>query len=341
MESAVDYVLGSRVPEPDSPIEIAPGILWIRLPMPLALDHVNLYLLEDGDGWTLIDCGLADPGTRAVWERLLATRLQGRPINRIIVTHFHPDHVGMAGWLLDRTGAGLWMSRVEWLMARSAWLDTESDQSAEMRRFYRCAGFDEPDIAAYCELGNDYRGLVTPIPVSYSRITGQTRFRIGGRLWEPIFGSGHSPDHVALYCARDRLLLGGDMLLPRITPIIAVWWQEPDADPLSDYLDFLGSLGGVADDVLVLPAHNRPYRELRTRIADLVRHHEMRLALTRDACREPAAASAVMRALFPRELDTFQARFAIGETIAHINRLLATGTLVRGTDGAGRDLYRA
>ena len=206
--------------------------------MPLALDHVNLYLLEDGDGWTLVDCGLADPGTRAVWERLLATRLNGRPITRIIVTHFHPDHVGMAGWLEERTGAGLWMSRVEWLMARSIWLDTESDRSPQMREFYRRAGFDAHDIQAQCELGNDYRGLVTPIPVSYSRITPQTGFRIGDRLWQPVFGSGHSPDHVALYCESDRVLLGGDMLLPRITPIIAVWWQEPDADPLSDYLEF-------------------------------------------------------------------------------------------------------
>ncbi len=340
MESNVDYVLGSRVPEPGDPIEIAPGILWIRLPMPLALDHVNLYLLEDGDGWTLVDCGLADPGTRAVWERLLATRLNGRPITRIVVTHFHPDHVGMAGWLQERTGAGLWMSRVEWLMARSTWLDTESDRSPQMQEFYRRAGFDEQDIQAHCELGNDYRGMVTPIPVSYSRITRQTGFRIGDRLWRPVFGSGHSPDHVALYCERDKVLLGGDMLLPRITPIIAVWWQEPDADPLSDYLEFLGSLGEVADDALVLPAHNRPYRELRTRIVDLGRHHETRLALTLDACSEPATAAAVMRTLFPRELDTFQSRFAIGETIAHINRLLATGGLVRGAGGNGCDLYR-
>ena len=339
MESKVDYILGTRIPEPDTPIEIAPGILWIRLPMPLALDHVNLYLLEDGHSWTLVDCGLADPVSRAVWERVLATHLRGRPISRIIGTHFHPDHVGLAGWLQGRTGAEFWMSQIEWLSARSTYLDTESSDSPEMQDFYRRAGFAETDIATYRDLGNDYRGLVTPIPVTYSRITKETEFRIGDRLWRPIFGSGHSPDHVTLHCERDRLLLGGDMLLPRITPIIAVWWQEPDGNPLSDYLAFLGTLGNVADDVLVLPSHNRPYREIRTRITDLGRHHAMRLELTCTACNEPARASEVMRVLFPRELDAFQARFAIGETIAHINKLLWSGELIRRTGPADQYLY--
>jgi len=339
MESNVDYVMGERVPEPATPIEIAPGILWIRLPMPIALDHINLYLLDDGDAWVLIDTGLGDPVSIGTWETLLETKLQGRPIRRIIGTHFHPDHVGLAGWLQNKTGAELWMTQLEWLSARQAYLDVEDASSAQMQRFYHRAGLNETELRAYREMGNDYRSMVTPIPAVYKRVTGATVFEIGGRKWEPIFGSGHSPDHISLYCAEDRILLGGDMLLPRITPIIAVWWQEPEGDPLAGYLDFLGTLGHIAEDVLVLPAHNRPYRELRTRVKDLADHHVERLDITLDTCAAPATGRDVMKALFTRELDAFQTRFAIGETVAHINNLLHKGALTRDLDEEGRHRY--
>ena len=339
MESKVDYILGERVPEPATPIEITEGILWIRLPMPMALDHINLYLLDDGDSWVLIDTGLGDPVSMGTWEILLATHLAGRPIQRVIGTHFHPDHVGLAGWLLDKTGAEFWMSQIEWLSARQAYLDIEDASSALMQRFYHQVGLGQVEINSYRELGNDYRSMVTPIPATYNRIGPATTFTIGGRLWQPLFGSGHSPDHVALYCPEDQILLGGDMLLPRITPIIAVWWQEPDGDPLAGYLEFLGTLGHVADDVLVLPAHNRPYRELRIRVTDLVDHHGERLDVTFEACAKPATGQEVMKALFTRELDVFQTRFAIGETVAHINNLLHKGILQRNLDENGQFRY--
>ncbi len=340
MESNVDYVLSERIPEPLTPIEIADGILWIRLPMPIALDHINLYLLDNGESWVLVDTGLADPVSRATWDSLLAGPLSGRPIRKIIGTHFHPDHVGLAGWLQARSEAEFWMSRVEWLTARSAYLDTEDQSSELMGYFYQLAGLGPDQITAYRDLGNDYRDLVSPIPATYNRITAATTFRIGSRVWHPIFGSGHSPDHVALYCPDDRILLGGDMLLPRITPIIAVWWQEPESDPLADYLEFLGTLGHVADDVLVLPAHNRPYRELRTRINDLGLHHAQRLEMTLDRCLAPTTAREVMDTLFTRKMDAFQTRFAIGETVAHINNLMFKGELVRTLDTPARYLYQ-
>ena len=339
MHSSVDYVLGDRIPDPLQPIEIAQGILWIRLPMPIALDHINIYALDDGDSWVLIDTGLADPASIGTWTELLEGPLSGRPVTRIIGTHFHPDHVGMAGWLRARSQAEFWMSQIEWLMARSAYLDTEDQSSELMRQFYRLAGLGPEDIAAYVELGNDYRDLVTPIPATYNRITRSTSFRIGGRIWQPIFGSGHSPDHVTLHCPDDGIVLGGDMLLPRITPIIAVWWQEPDGDPLADYLRFLDTLGHVAEDVLVLPAHNRPYRELRRRVSDLGRHHANRLDMTLERCRTPTTAKNIMDIMFTRELDAFQTRFAIGETLAHINNLIYRGEIVRNLDGPAPYIY--
>ena len=339
MKSNVDYILGERVPEPASPIEITPGILWIRMPMPMALDHINIYAVDDGDSWVLIDTGLGDPVSIGTWETLLTTSLGGRSISRIIGTHFHPDHVGLAGWLQNKTGANLWMTQLEWLSARQAYLDVEDASSEHMTRFYRQLGLGADELRTYQELGNDFRSMVTPIPATYTRITPASRFTIGGRDWIPVFGSGHSPDHVTLYCAEDRIMLGGDMLLPRITPIIAVWWQEPEGDPLAGYLEFLGTLGHIADDVLVLPAHNRPYRELRTRVTDLRDHHAERLEITYDACATPATGRDVMKALFTRELDAFQTRFAIGETAAHINNLLHKGELTRDLDEAGRFRY--
>ncbi len=336
MESEINYILGDRLPSPLVPIEIAPGILWVRLPMPMALDHINIYLLDDGDQWVLIDTGLGDTISIQTWELLLQNNLSGRRIGHIIGTHFHPDHVGLAGWLINKTEAQFWMTQIEWLSARQAYLDIEDASSILMQRFYYRCGINPDEIEEYRKLGNDYRSLVTPIPATYKRITSNTTFKVGNRVWEPIFGSGHSPDHVALFSKNDEILLGGDMLLPKITPIIAVWWQEPESDPLKDYLDFLGSINDLTDRVLILPAHNRPYREVRKRISNLQSHHEERLSITQETCRNPSTARDVMRSLFPRKLDPFQTRFAIGETMAHINNLLFKSELTRYLDHKGQ-----
>jgi glyoxylase-like metal-dependent hydrolase (beta-lactamase superfamily II) len=332
MLSNVDYIIGDKIPDPTAPIEIAEGILWLRLPMPIALDHINLYLLDDGDSWVLIDTGLADPVSIEIWNTLLKNHLSGRPIRKIIVTHFHPDHVGLAGWLLEKMDSEFWMTQIEWLSARQAYLNIDGISTKAMVDFYKRAGLDDQTVKIYEKTGNDYREMVTPIPPVYKRIEKTTTFIIGGRTWLPVFGSGHSPDHVSFYCKKDKIMLGGDMLLPRITPIIAVWWQEPDGDPLAGYLDFLDTLGPIATDAMILPAHNRPYRELHTRVSDLISHHKERLETTYDACKTGASADFVMKSLFKRELDAFQARFAIGETIAHINNLLITGELKKDID---------
>jgi glyoxylase-like metal-dependent hydrolase (beta-lactamase superfamily II) len=329
MKQDIDYLLADRIPEPGEAIELAPGILWLRMPMPMALNHINIYLLDDGDGWTVIDCGLADQTIMAIWERVGSDVLGGRPITRIIGTHFHPDHVGLAGWMLERHDASFWMSRAEWLNARAFYLDTSVEFIEQMAGFYTRTGMTVPEIERLRLHGNEYRRLVTPIPSAFSRIAPDTRFTIGGRDWLPIFGAGHSPEHVSLYSPELNLILGGDMLLPRITPIIAVWWTEPDGNPLADYLKFLDGLDDHGDDVRVLPAHDRPYRGLKSRVQYLGRHHEQRLDTTAGACRAPATAREVMGVLFDRELDAVQTRFAIGESLAHLHLLLDQGALNR------------
>ena len=339
MESKVDYIFGDKLPVPLEPIEVAEGILWFRLPMPIALDHINIYLLDDGDSWVLIDTGLGDTRSIEIWTNILRKYLSKRPIQKIIVTHFHPDHVGLAGWLIERTDAEFWMTQIEWLSARQAYLTVDSGVSQAMSAFYKKANLKPDLIKIYDDIGNDYRSMVTPIPLEYDRIEHSTSFKIGDRIWKPVFGSGHSPDHVSFYCEKDRIMLGGDMLLPRITPIIAVWWQEPNADPLEGYIEFLKTLGSIGSDALILPAHNRPYKELQTRVADLISHHNERLEITYEACKNENSAEAIMQELFIRKLDPFQTRFAIGETIAHINNLIKKGTLKRRLDDDGVYFY--
>ena len=339
MESKVDYIFGDKLPVPLEPIEVAEGILWFRLPMPIALDHINIYLLDDGDSWVLIDTGLGDTKSIEIWTNILKKYLSKRPIQKIIGTHFHPDHVGLAGWLIERTDAEFWMTQIEWLSARQAYLTVDSGFSQVMSAFYKKANLKPDLIKIYEDIGNDYRSMVTPIPLEYERIEHSTSFKIGDRVWKPVFGSGHSPDHVSFYCEKDRIMLGGDMLLPRITPIIAVWWQEPNADPLKGYIEFLETLGSIGSDALILPAHNRPYKELQTRVADLIFHHNERLEITYEACKNENSAEAIMQELFIRKLDPFQTRFAIGETIAHINNLIKKGTLKRRLDDDGVYFY--
>ena len=339
MESKVDYIFGDKLPIPLEPIEVAEGILWFRLPMPIALDHINIYLLDDGDSWVLIDTGLADTKSIEIWTNILKKYLSKRPIQKIIGTHFHPDHVGLAGWLIERTDAEFWMTQIEWLSARQAYLTVDNGFSQVMSAFYKKANLKPDLIKIYEDIGNDYRSMVTPIPLEYERIEHLTSFKIGDRVWKPVFGSGHSPDHVSFYCEKDRIMLGGDMLLPRITPIIAVWWQEPNADPLKGYIEFLETLGSIGSDALILPAHNRPYKELQTRVADLIFHHNERLEITYEACKNENSANSIMQKLFTRKLDPFQTRFAIGETIAHINNLIKKGTLKRRLDDDGVYFY--
>ncbi len=339
MLTPLSFPFGEDLPEGSGLIEVAPGIHWARLPLPFALDHVNLYFLEDGDGWTVLDTGIASPKTIGIWEALLDGPLGGRPVTRVIGTHFHPDHVGLVGWLLDRFAPEFWISRTEWLNARMTWLDTSEDFAAQIASFYGRTGLDGQIVDGFRDLGNVYRPLVTPIPAHFQRIGPETVFEIGGRRWEPIFGAGHSPEHVCLFDRDAGIVLGGDFLLPKITPIVAVWWSEPEADPLADYLAFLHTSRDFSADVTVLPAHDRPYKGLDLRIDALVSHHDERLDVTRQAVTTPATARQVMTQLFQRELDLHQTRFAMGESLAHLHRLMQMGDVRRYATGDSPYLY--
>ncbi|WP_157505651.1 MBL fold metallo-hydrolase [Geminicoccus roseus] len=330
-----------EVPEPGVPVQLVDGIFWLRLRLPFALDHVNLWILDDGDGWTLVDTGLGDAPTKAIWDSLLGGFLAGRPVRRILATHFHPDHAGNVGSLVGRTGAELLMSRTEWLTARMLALDTSEDFVESGHRFDLACALPGDLRAHRASRGNYYRRNVDPVPYGFTRLKGGDRLRLAGSEFQVIIGEGHSPEQVTLFSAERNLLIAADQVLPSISPNVAVWPSEPHGDPLGGFQASFERYAGIGDEALVLPSHKTPFTGVQARIAQLQSHHQERLEATLAACATSRTAAQVMLALFPRALDIHQVGFALGETLAHLNRLVESGAIRRTMSRDGVNLYRA
>ena len=316
---------------------VAPGVSWLRLALPFRLDHVNVYLLDDGDGTTAIDTGLYDPQTCAVWEQVLpALARAGRPLRRIVVTHCHPDHAGMAGWLVARTGATLLMSTSDYLTSLAIHLDPGALESETYRSFYARHGLDAAATARMLSNGHGSLRMVSPLPRVYGRVIEGETLTIGARRWDVLTGGGHAPEQVMLHCAADGLLLCADQVLARITPNISVQATDPDGDPLGIYLRSLAALRAtVPAATLALPGHNLPFHGLHVRIAELEGHHAVRCAMIVDACRAgPVSAAALVPVMFGRLIDDpHQMGFAFSEALAHANLLVREGALRQVKDG--------
>jgi glyoxylase-like metal-dependent hydrolase (beta-lactamase superfamily II) len=336
---ALDYPFASP-PDHDGATEVAPGVYWLRFPLPFALNHINLWLLEDGPGWVLVDTGIKSDLSRALWERHFATTLRGRPITRIIVTHYHPDHVGNAGWLVERWRPEFLTSRAEWLTATLMRTETGADAVQFWGEFFRAAGLDEDTIKAVATRGENYADRVGPIPRHYDRLTEGDVLSIGGRSWRVIIGTGHSPELICLYSEADRLLISSDQVLPGISPNVSVWPTEPNGNPLEDFLASCRRLGSLDPETFVLPMHGKPFYRLHERLDELARHHTERLDLTIDCCRTPITAAQLLPAMFKRKLDFQQTQFAVGEALAHLNHLVAGGRLSRIAEPGKPFLYR-
>lgn len=321
-------------PETGRMLEVAPGVFWLRMPLPFALDHINLWLLADGEGWCLVDTGLDFEGSRSGWEWLIRDVLGGQPITRIIVTHYHPDHIGLARWLAGRYDCAVRMTAGEHAAATLVCNEDPTARSA----FFRRHGLDEERLAAVAAWGASYRQNISGLPVVAETLQDAELLRIGGREWRVIVGRGHSPEHAALYCAALGVLISGDQILPRITSHVGVWHFAPEADPLTLYVDSLSSFSSLPADTLVLPAHGLPFTGLPARLAFLAHHHDRRLEEVLEACRTPRSAADIMPALFRRRLDAQQLPFAMSETIAHLNHLHQQGRLLRHVDASG--IYR-
>ena len=331
-----------RLPETGETIEVAPGILWLRMPLPFALNHINLWALEDGDGWTLVDTGINRPETCEAWESLFAGPLAGRPVKRLIVTHFHPDHMGLAGWLTDKFGIEMWTTQTEWETASTLYYSEHSEELVDIaRKFYHAAGFSADLMSEVETRGNPYPKRVSAIPRTYVKIAEGDLIDIGGRDWRVMIGTGHSPEHACLYCADAGVLISGDQILPKITPNVSVWPQHAEQDPLALFLNSLKSFAPLPEDTLTLPSHNWPFLGLRERLEIMAHHHDERLDDVVLACREPLNGFEVLRHLFKRELDSHQLFFAIGESLAHLHYLMGQGRMGREKGSDGVDLFRA
>ncbi len=338
VDAEVNQTLSYPYAEPPAAaqaIETAPGVFWIRMPLPFQLDHINLWLLQDGDSWTVVDTGYSRDEVRELWEHLLAGVMARRPVKQVIVTHCHPDHVGMSEWLTERFQCELWMTEGEYLMANLARNDIGIGDVEARVAFFRQHGLRNGRSRSLAARGNYYRRGVPGLPIRFHRLSDGQLVSVGGHEWQVLTAQGHSPEHASLYCPALNVLISGDQILPRITPNVSVWHIEPDGNPIRYYLDSLDKFLQLPEDVLVLPSHGRPFRGLHRRIAMLKQHHEERCDEVVAACQEPRCAAELLEVIFRRELDVHQLSFAMGEAIAHLNYLQAEGRLERTLDADG------
>jgi glyoxylase-like metal-dependent hydrolase (beta-lactamase superfamily II) len=336
IQDQVTHPFEDRIPQPGEALEAAPGIFWIRMPLPFALDHINLWLLEDGEGWTIVDTGYGVEATWSLWERHLSGVMAGRPVKNIVVTHYHPDHVGSAAWLVARTGAPLWMTAAEFLSAHAAHADVAGFDRENTVALYIANGVPASAVPESTRKVNGYRRGVPDVPRRYRRMMHGDRLRIGGDDWEIITVFGHAPEHAALWCARRNVLISGDQVLPRITTNVAVWGSQPESNPLKLFLDSMARFAPVAPDALVLPSHDRVFRGVHARIAQLHEHHAQRLERLLEGCAQPLSAFDALPLLFRRKLDDHQLMFAMGEAVAHLHYLEQAGRLRRVEEGGLR-----
>ncbi|MCO6442220.1 MAG: MBL fold metallo-hydrolase [Nitrococcus mobilis] len=318
---------------------VAEGVYWLRLPLPFALDHINVWLLKEHQSWTLVDAGVSSPPSRAAWESIITNVLSGWPLRRIVITHFHPDHYGLANWLQQRFGARVCITRTEQDAAARLYACFDEQAGKRIDEFFAGHGLEAERRAQLAARGNFYRPLLAGVASVDEYLTDGSDLQIGDRRGKVIIGRGHSPEQACLYCEEEGWLISGDQILPEISSNISVRPEQPDGDPLADYLDSLARLRCLPADVLVLPSHGSAFRGLHERISALERHHRARLERLRSACSEaPLSATEALPILFRRPLDSYALFFAMGEAIAHLHRLWHAGELSRYRDAQG--VYR-
>jgi glyoxylase-like metal-dependent hydrolase (beta-lactamase superfamily II) len=339
--SNLDYPFETR-PEIGQTILVAPGVHWVRMRLPMQLNHINLWVLEDGDGWTVVDTGIRNEETTQAWEQLFAGPMKNRKVKRVIVTHMHPDHIGLAGWLVRRFGVELWITRTEFLMCRNLVSDTGNEAPNEALRFYKAAGFPEDILETYRTRFGGFGHGVYRLPSAYRRIVEGETIEIGAHKWTIVGGNGHSPEHACLWCPELNIFISGDQILPKISSNVSVHPTEPEANSLQDWLDSCAKLKGIVpDDALVLPAHNEPFRKAPLRLQALIDDHEDGLEKLYTMCAEPKRAVDVFPALFRSRITQGVFGMATGESLAHLNCLRARGRMRRTADKDGIDWYES
>lgn len=337
----IRYEFDSR-PDAGKTMAVADGVQWLRMPLPFALNHINLWLLRDDPGWAIVDTGVGTEETQQVWATVFSEAMSDAPATHIIATHMHPDHVGCAGWLARKFAVDLWMTRDEYMMCRILVADTGRNAPAEGLQFYAAAGFSQQQLEVYRKFFGFFGKFVTPIPEAFKRMVDRDVLDIGGTNWEVITGGGHSPEHACLYDGARNILIAGDQLLPNISSNVSVWPTEPLANPLREWFRSLRNLKDrVAADVLVLPSHGKPFRGAHERLDDLIRDHEEKLASLLDWCKEPRQAVDVFPALYKARIDDKNRIMATGEALAHLHYLVGQGDLTAESDAKRVTWYQS
>ncbi len=338
----LDYPFGEATPALAETITVAPGIEWVRMPLPFSLKFINLWLIDDGDSWTIVDTGLPLPETKSAWRSLLDARVtEQKPLRRVIVTHMHPDHVGSAGWLCHKYRAELWMSRLEYITCRMLVADTGREAPAAGIEFYRQAGWSDNALENYKSRFGGFGRGVSLMPDAYHRLSDGDEFRMAGATWRVIIGAGHSPEHACLYCPDRNILISGDQILPRISSNVSVHPTEPDADPLEEWLASCRKLLDlIPEDCLVLPAHNEPFTGAHKRLEHLISGHETALTRLRARLEKgPATVLETFVSVFGRAIEGEELSMASGEALAHLNYLKHRGELAVSRTADGVSLY--
>lgn len=331
-------------PEVGKTLQVAPGVVWMRLSLPMALNHINVWGLEEEDGWAVVDSGMRNEDTLAAWRRLFSNTEETRPLTRVFVTHMHPDHVGMAGWLTRKFNCLLWMTRQEYLNCRVLAADTGREAPNDAIDFYRRAGWSDAALENYRARFGNFGKYIHALPDSYRRMQDGDDIRIGQHHWRVIVGTGHSPEHACLYCPELKLLISGDQVLPRISSNVSVHPTEPDANPMQDWLNSLDKLRrAVPDDVLVLPSHNDCFRGLHARLDYLAAAQRRSLDRLLKTLKEPRRVVDVFGTLFGRRIDEGDAgllNLATGESLACLNYLWHRGEVHRYLNARGVAYYQ-
>jgi glyoxylase-like metal-dependent hydrolase (beta-lactamase superfamily II) len=319
-------------------IEVAEGVFWLRLPLPMKLDHVNVYALADDDGWTIVDTGFYSRRSVKLWQKIMAGPLGGKPVARVVLTHHHPDHVGMAGWFKREHGAEIIATRTAWLMARMLTLDVQDVYTPEAMAYYKGAGM-HPEVfeKRVSERPFNFADVVHPIPVGYTRIREGDSLTLAGRVWDVRIGNGHAPEHATLWSRGDNLVLAGDQILPGISPNLGVYPTEPEADPVGEWIAACEGLRAHATDAhLTLPGHKLPFYGLTARLTQLIENHHSALDRLEAFLDRPRTAVDCFEPLFMRTIGEGEYGLALVEAVGHLNHLHGAGKAERapGPDGA-------
>lgn len=337
LPAGLAYPHGEAIPGPAEAIEVADRILWLRLPLPMTLDHVNVYALDDGDGWTIVDTGFQTGKTKTMWEEALAGPLAAKPVKRVIATHHHPDHIGLAAWFQGEKGASLWTTRTAWLFARMLTLDHHERTSEPNLLHMKRAGADEATLEwARNREPMNFSRVVAMLPPGYKRIKDGDRIEMGGRTWRVFTGDGHAPEHATFWSVDGDLVIAGDQILPRISPNLGVYPTEPEADPVGEWLASCKKFQPYATERhVVLPGHNRPFTGLPKRLEQLIDNHHGAIKRLRKHLIEPRSAIDCFDTIFKRKIGQGEFGLAMVESIAHLNHMYAVGEADKRLDADG------